>query len=151
MEEITLAASEELIRAVLSAGEPFSFKPHGTSMLPTIRAGRDSVSIVRLDGRAALYDILLYKRPSGKFVLHRVIAVGEEEYTLCGDNRVEIEHGVRDGQIIGVLSTVHYPNGKTLLRGTKAFLRAGRRAARLYPLRAARWRLSRIFHKLIGK
>ena len=151
MEEITLAASEQIIRSLLADGKPFSFKPHGTSMLPTVRGGRDSVSIVRLDGRAELFDILLYKRPNGKFVLHRVIAVGEEDYTLCGDNRVEIERGVKDDWIIGVLDTVHCPNGKTLTRGTKPFIRAGRRAVRRYPFRAARWRLSRFVHKLIGK
>lgn len=151
MEETTLAASEPIIRALLANGETFSFCPHGTSMLPTIHPGRDSVSIVRLDGRASLFDILLYKRPNGKFVLHRVIAVGEEDYTLCGDNRVEIERGVKDDQIIGVLDGIHYPSGKTLSRGTKAFLRAGRRALRRYPFRAARWRASRFFHKLIGK
>jgi hypothetical protein len=150
-EQTTLAASEEVIRAVLANGETFSFKPYGTSMLPTIRAGRDSVSIVRLDGRAQLYDILLYKRPTGKFVLHRVIAVGEEDYTLVGDNRVQIEHGVKDEWIIGVLQTIHYPNGKELTRGTKAFYRAGRRAHRRYPLRRLRMaissRLGRIFPK----
>ena len=151
MEEITLAESEELIRALLDDGQVFSFKPHGTSMLPTIRAGRDSVSILRLDGRAERFDILLYKRPTGKFVLHRVIEVGGDDYTLCGDNRVEIERGVKDEWVVGVLNEIHYPNGKTLTRGTNAFLRAGRRALRRYPLRALRWRLSRIFHKIIGK
>ena len=114
MEETTLAASEPIIRALLAKGEVFSFCPHGTSMLPTIHPGRDSVSIVSLNGRAELFDILLYKRPNGKFVLHRVIAVGEEDYTLCGDNRVEIEYGVKDDWVIGVLSEIHYPNGKTL-------------------------------------
>ena len=151
MEEISLSASEELIRTLLAAGERFSFQPHGTSMLPTIHPGRDSVSIVRLDGRASLYDILLYKRPSGKFVLHRVVAVGEEDYTLCGDNRVEIEHGVKDDWIIGVLDAVHYPNGKALARGTKAFLRKGKRASRRYPLRALRNRLSLWRRRLFGR
>lgn len=151
MEETTLAASEELIRALLDGGEVFSFQPHGTSMLPTIRPGRDSVSIRRLDGRAALYDILLYKRPSGKFVLHRVIAVGEGDYTLCGDNRVEIERGVKDDWIIGVLTAVHYPGGKTLLRGTKAFEKAGRRAMRRYPMRRLRNGLSLLRRRLLGK
>lgn len=151
MEETTLSASEELIRAVLCAGETFSFQPYGTSMLPTIHPGRDSVSIRRLDGRAALYDILLYKRPTGKFVLHRVIAVGEGDYTLCGDNRVEIERGVKDDWIIGVLTAVHYPSGKTLSRGTKAFEKAGRRALRRYPLRRLCSRLSSLRRRLLGK
>ena len=151
IEQTSLGASEDIIRALLAEGGVFSFKPYGTSMLPTIHEGRDSVSIVRLDGRASLYDILLYKRPNGKFVLHRVIAVGEEDYTLVGDNRLQIEYGVREDWIVGVLSAVHYPNGKTLLRGTRAFYRAGRRAHRAYPLRriraAIRTRLGRIFKK----
>lgn len=154
-EQTSLAASEDLIRAVIDGGDPFSFKPYGTSMLPVIREGRDSVSIVRLDGRAQLYDILLYKRPNGKFVLHRVIAVGEEDYTLCGDNRVAIERGVGEDWIIGVLDAIHYPSGKTLTRGTKAFYRAGRRAHRRYPLRRLRAavcsRLGRIFKKQRSK
>lgn len=150
-EQTTLAASEEVIRAVLANGETFSFKPYGTSMLPVIREGRDSVSIVRLDGRARLYDILLYKRPTGKFVLHRVIAVGEEDYTLVGDNRLLIEYGVKDDWIIGVLDAIHYPNGKVLVRGTKAFLREARRARLRYPLRRLRAIISSRFDRILKK
>ena len=78
----------------------------GDSMLPLIRPGRDLLVIERREGRLKKYDVPLYRRTSGQYVLHRILRVREDGYVLCGDNRWRKETGVTDGQILGVLTAV---------------------------------------------
>jgi len=58
-------------------------------------------------------DVVLYRRKSGKYVLHRIIWVRKTDYVLCGDNCWELEPGIRDEQILGVLTAV-IRNGQTV-------------------------------------
>ena len=78
----------------------------GDSMLPLIRQGRDLLVIARPDGRLKRFDVPLYRRDSGQYVLHRVLKVRENDYVLCGDNRWAKEYGVTDRQILGVRTAV---------------------------------------------
>lgn len=79
----------------------------GDSMLPLIREGRDVLLISRKpEGRLKKYDVPLYKRDSGRYVLHRILKVRKDDYVLCGDNRWKRETGITDGHIIGVLTAV---------------------------------------------
>ena len=85
----------------------------GDSMLPLIRQGRDLLVIERPQGRLKKYDVPLYRRDSGKYVLHRILRVRAQDYVLCGDNRWSKERGITDRHIIGVLTAV-VRNGKKL-------------------------------------
>lgn len=78
----------------------------GDSMLPMIRQGRDLLVIEKPKGRLKKYDIPLYKRDNGRYVLHRVLKVRDEDYVICGDNRWYCETGITDRHIIGVLTAV---------------------------------------------
>ena len=78
----------------------------GDSMLPMIRQGRDLLVIEKPSGRLKKYDIPLYKRDNGRYVLHRIIKVRVEDYVICGDNRWNPETGITDRHIIGVLTAV---------------------------------------------
>lgn len=78
----------------------------GGSMKPLIREGRDLMVIGRKQGRLRKYDVPLYRRDSGQYVLHRVMKVREDGYVMCGDNRWRVETGVTDRQILGVLTAV---------------------------------------------
>ncbi len=78
----------------------------GDSMLPLIRQGRDLLIIQRPKGRLKKFDVPLYRRDSGQYVLHRVMEVREDDYVLCGDNRWRKEYGITDRQILGVLTAV---------------------------------------------
>jgi len=92
-----------LFRERLEAGQQVRFSPMGTSMLPLFREGRDSVVLSPAPERLRKYDIPLYRRDSGAFILHRVAAVGET-YTCIGDNQFVYETGVRHDQIIAVVT-----------------------------------------------
>lgn len=114
---IYLSDYEELIREVLASGGEFRLYPHGTSMLPLIRQGRDSVALRRLDRPAQTLDILFYQRDDGSFILHRVKEVTEKGLTLWGDNQIMLEHGVREDQIIGYAARVFRGDREINLEG----------------------------------
>ena len=78
----------------------------GDSMWPFIRQGRDLLVIEPTKGRLKRLDVPLYRRDSGQYVLHRVLAVEPDGYVICGDNRWGREHGITDRHVIGVLSAI---------------------------------------------
>lgn len=83
-------------------------------MMPLIKQGRDLLVISRKpEHRLRRFDVPLYKRDTGQYVLHRIIRVRQNDYVICGDNRVNKEYGITDRHIIGVLTAV-IRNGKEL-------------------------------------
>ncbi len=98
-ERFSLAEYEETIRAVLDSGGEFTIFPRGTSMLPLIKEGRDSVALVKA-GTYRAGDIAFYRRAGGEFILHRIIAEENGTFTMCGDNQLSPEPGIKPEQII---------------------------------------------------
>ena len=105
-EPIRISDYDSLIREVLSSGGEFRLYPHGTSMLPLLRQGRDSVSLRQLDSPIRKNDILFYQRPDGAYVLHRVRTVTPKELTMWGDNQTAPERGVCPDWIIGRVTRI---------------------------------------------
>lgn len=94
----------------------------GDSMEPLIRQGRDLLIISKAEGRLHKYDVPLYRRESGQYVLHRILKVRREDYVICGDNRYHKEYGITDRHIIGVLTGI-VRNGKEItVKDTKYLL-----------------------------
>jgi signal peptidase len=91
------------MKEVLKSGGEVSFISAGFSMLPMLRNRMDKIFLVRPEGRLKKYDVPLYIRRDGKFVLHRIIGSGRDGYILRGDNQREIERGVSDEQVVAVL------------------------------------------------
>ena len=105
-ESIHLSDYEELIREVLASGGEFRLYPHGTSMLPLLRQGIDSVALRSLDRPSQKFDILFYKRQDGSFILHRVKEVTNEGIVLWGDNHTMLEYGITEKNIIGYAARI---------------------------------------------
>lgn len=78
----------------------------GDSMMPLIRQHKDLLIIEKPQGRLKKYDVPLYRRDSGQYVLHRILKVRAEDYVICGDHRWVKEYGITDRHIIGVLKAV---------------------------------------------
>ena len=78
----------------------------GDSMMPLIKQDRDLLVIKPVSGRLKKYDVPLYRRDSGQYVLHRILKVRKDDYVICGDNRWSKEYGISDRHIIGVLTAV---------------------------------------------
>ena len=103
---IYIAEYDAILREVLSSGGEFRIYPHGTSMLPLLRQGIDSVALRRLDRPPRKFDILFYQRKDGSYVLHRVKEVTSQGLVLWGDNHTMLEYGITEKNIIGYAARI---------------------------------------------
>lgn len=122
----------------------------GVSMRPLIKQDRDISIISKPTGRLKKFDVALYKRPNGQYVLHRVVKVLENGYVILGDNCVSKEYNIKDSQILGVLTSL-VRNGKEIdlnSFGYKLYVRA--RYAH-YPVRVIISKTKRFLRKLLKR
>ena len=131
-----------IIEEKLAAGGEVLFSPNGTSMLPTLKAGRDTLVLVSPPIRLRKYDVALFRRKNGQYVLHRVIAVGDT-YTFIGDNQLELEREIGDEDIIALC--IAYERGGKRIRLDSFSKRA---FARFWHFSRP---LRRIYRKFVGK
>ena len=102
--DISLDVAMPLMREQLAAGGTVEFSPRGVSMLPMLRQGKDTVTLSAVTGKLKKYDLPLYVRDNGQYVLHRIVSV-KDNYTCIGDNQFIYEKGVRQDQLIGVVTS----------------------------------------------
>lgn len=77
----------------------------GVSMLPLLRQKKDLFIARKKDERrCSVGDVVLFRRPPDKYVLHRVVAVLPDGYETLGDNCVSRERGVKEEDILGVMT-----------------------------------------------
>ncbi len=114
-----LSEYDETIRFVLDSGGEFRLYPRGTSMLPLLREGKDSVCLIKAEGILKKNDIAFYLRDDGHYVLHRIVDVSENGYVLCGDNQTALEKYIKKEQIIGVAGRIFRGEKEVSLRGLK--------------------------------
>ena len=91
------------------------YTTRGVSMRPLLRQGKDVVVIETPKGPCKKYDTVLFLRPNGKYVLHRILKDFGDQYWIVGDNCVSGET-VRRDQIIGVMTSVK--RGRRTIRVT---------------------------------
>ena len=99
-----LSENKTTYREIIEKQGFYIATPIGTSMLPLIRERIDTVRLEKPKGRCKKYDVIMYQRKSGIYVLHRIMKVRKDSYVLCGDNQSILEHGVTDDMIIGVMT-----------------------------------------------
>ena len=81
------------------------YRNTGVSMLPLLKQGRDLFVVSKkTPQRCKKYDVVLFKR-NDKYILHRIIKVNAGDYTARGDNCINAEYGVKDEDIIGVMTS----------------------------------------------
>lgn len=92
-----------LISEMLESGGCAEITVTGNSMYPLLR---HKVSRVRLGAPDNLKvgDVPLYRRKSGSFVLHRIIRINGDEFTMCGDNEGFLEPGIHRENIVAVMT-----------------------------------------------
>ncbi len=143
-----------LIKEQLASGESVQFTPRGVSMRPMIYGGRDKVILSPLPDKLKKYDLPLYQRDNGQYVIHRIVKTGEE-FTCIGDNQVTFEKGVRpewmiakvtafvrDGKIYSVDSITYKIYCRLWHYGVRPIHRA---------VYFARGKASKIYHKIIDR
>lgn len=138
MSELSSEQFLALVQSCLEKSGSFEFSPHGGSMLPTVREG-DSVKLVP-PGDIRKYDVILYRRPGGKAVLHRVIACKGEKLVTRGDAQWLPEFNVRKESVVA-LAPSFTRDGKTVpLGGSPAIV-----------MRNAYNGVRRFFHRAVNK
>ena len=94
-----------VMQEALSNGAQVCITVTGTSMQPMLHSQKDTAVLKKPQARLKKYDLALYRRENGAFVLHRVVAVTENGYVMCGDNQTVVEHGITDANIIAVVKS----------------------------------------------
>jgi signal peptidase len=104
--------AHELIEEVLNNEGEIVLTVMGNSMFPMLRHNKDSVCIVKPTDKALKkYDIPLFMRSDGRYILHRVVGVKHDGYVVMGDNQYEKEYPVKHSQVVGVVKGF-WRNGK---------------------------------------
>lgn len=81
-------------------------------MKPLIIPQRDSVILEKTSQPLKKYDVALYRRKNGQFVLHRIVDIKKDGYVMCGDNQYIREYPVEHEAVIAVMKTVIRNNKK---------------------------------------
>ncbi len=93
-----------LIEAAISSGKDARLTVTGFSMYPLFYNGRDDV-ILTGPKNLKKYDVVLYKRPNGSYILHRILKIKGDTLTIAGDNEIQKEYPVAASQVIAVMSS----------------------------------------------
>lgn len=97
----------------LRAGRSLIVPTVGTSMQPLLHQGETRVVLEPLSGQPQKGDVLLYRRPTGEYVLHRVVRVTNGVCYLRGDHCYEPPEPVEPGQLLGVAQAVIRRDGSS--------------------------------------
>ncbi len=132
----------------------FIYTNVGYSMMPLLRPRRDLIEIRKLSGRAAKYDVVLYRRArekSGHYVLHRVLKVlPDGKYIIAGDHNTFKEYDVTDEMILGVMTRV-IRGGKSIYPNELKYRLYIHLWCDFFPIRTAILRGKGLIWKLYGK
>ena len=106
------------VSRLVAEGESVTIMTKGTSMLPFIVGGRDSV---RLESPADLQPgmIVLAEVQDGRYVLHRIISVEGEAVTLMGDGNIAGVERCRASDVKAVAATIIRPDKEIDANGKK--------------------------------
>lgn len=105
-------SNQSNIEDYLKENGTLTYTFRGTSMYPLLKQGRDLFTVAeKTPKRCKKNDVVLYRRSEHQYILHRVIAVRSNDYVIQGDNCMTKEYGIRDEDIIGVMTSFKH-NGK---------------------------------------
>lgn len=155
MQTYTLPMEElaELISLQLREGGRAALTVTGSSMLPMLRNGKDTVELIPVSGYQKKGAVILYRRENGKFILHRIIRADGGHYVCCGDNQYTRET-VEHTQLLAVVDGFTHKGRKISLTnpGYRLYTAAW---VGLFPLRKAyifaRRRLGALRRRLLRK
>ena len=121
----------------------------GSSMTPFLVHGRDTVYLSKVTAPLKRGDMILYRRDSGAYILHRIFRSEGDTYTLVGDAQTMLEPGIRTDQVLAVVTAVRR-KGKLLKQGSFWWNFFGKVWIRMVPLRPAVRAVYSCFVKLLN-
>lgn len=117
---VKVVAPEVLVEPLLGLLEETESVPlviSGSSMTPFLVHGRDTVYLSKVRHPLKRGDMILYRRSSGNYILHRIYRVEDASYTLVGDAQTQLESGIRPDQVLAQVTAVRR-KGKLLQSGS---------------------------------
>ncbi len=136
------------IEKVMAENGFYVTHPKGTSMLPLIRQGHATAVIVPKE-KLEKYDVALYKRKNGTYVLHRVVKIKNGAYVFCGDNQCFYEYGITHDMVIGVMKELWHDGVQTDI-SSKEYRKKIKKHVRNIPIRRIKSAIIRRIKKLFN-
>ena len=90
----------------IASGKPTVTVTVGDSMEPLLYNRSTRVVIVKADRELTRNELPMYKRPTGQFVMHRIIKTDRDYYYTRGDNRTGLEQ-VPKQWVQGVVTEIY--------------------------------------------
>ncbi len=137
IKDVSVKDITPVIEELILSGTDVRLCVTGNSMFPMLRSRQDSVIITKAPDRLKKYDLPLYRRQNGEYILHRIVKEKNGEYFMNGDNQYTVEYGIDRDAIIGIVS---------------AFYRKGKRievSSSLYRLYCMLWVAARPFRGIV--
>ena len=103
-----VVANEVLLEdaaALMQEGREVTLRPLGSSMLPFIRGGRDSVRLKKMPS-VAVGDMLLVRLEGPRYVLHRLIQKDGDRLTLMGDGNLTGTESCTEADVLGTVTAI---------------------------------------------
>ena len=135
--------------ALLEETETVPLVISGSSMTPFLVHGRDTVYLSKVTAPLKRGDMILYRRDSGAYILHRIFQSEGDTYTLVGDAQTLLEPGIRADQVLAVVTAV-CRKGKLLQKGSFWWDFFEKVWIRMVPLRPAAQTVYSCFVKLLN-
>ncbi len=101
--KISMTELAELLQLQLSDRGTAVLPVTGSSMLPMLRGGRDTVYLAQPQRLPKRGDVILYRRDNGQYILHRIVKEAGGALICCGDNQYTPET-VLSRQVIAVVT-----------------------------------------------
>lgn len=98
--------TESPLEKEILSGKPVVTMTSGDSMEPLLYDHSTRVVIWKAEGPLKKGDLPVYRRPSGEFVMHRIIRVDADNYYTRGDNRAGLEKVPREW-VLGVVTEIY--------------------------------------------
>lgn len=117
--EQTMAYSDaymEMMRDIVTQGKMVSLILSGNSMSPFLVNRRDKVFLEKPTGRLKRGDIVFYQRDNGRYIMHRIYKIMDEEYYMIGDAQTIVEGPLNREQIFAVVNQCER-KGKIITKG----------------------------------
>ena len=135
--------------ALLEETETVPLVISGSSMTPFLVHGRDTVYLSKVTVPLKRGDMILYRRDSGDYILHRIFRAEGDTYTLVGDAQTMLEPGIRADQVLAVVTAVRR-KGKLLKKDSFWWDFFEKVWIRMVPLRPAARAVYSCFVKLLN-
>lgn len=137
-----------LEREILS-GRPLVTFTSGDSMEPLLFDQDTRVVIQKAEGTLKKGDLPVYRRPSGQFVMHRIIRADEVNYYTRGDNRYGTERVPKEW-VLGVVTEI-YRKGRHIFVTDRSYRFYVAMWDAIYPIRYLLYAVKRVRKKWIRK